>query len=238
MTSHYHDALANLAAARQVHARFFEQNRVAHERYIDLENAIGTSRATSEMPVEADIVKRIYESLAKLTQFPDLVFEALTRDLIDRIGEIAAIPEPQELSVVGRLRHDLLQLNEFRLNDLDKVNSRFWDVCRSGEIFLPREKKRLAAKLVREWCKVREVSLKSVASAIITLGQLPKASINGVEFDAAACFDEGAAHYPFDLDKDMAEAATWTELNGTEIHAMLERKESTGRYLAGPGPRF
>jgi hypothetical protein len=221
-TTPYHAAVAAVRAEQAQHQARFNESRGAYDRFYDLASRIGDRAARDALPDEAEIVDALEVSTSDRGRQIDMVRDALFLSLEAEMRSIAGASLASEGSIIGRLRADLNQLVRYRLEHLDGVDGKFWDVLRQGLGDFKKERGRMIFRILATWCDVYEIAPQTMIDAATTINIMPDNYIAGAQWDmTSAAVTERWQRYPFDLVADLEEVRGWEERDPEAVEALL-----------------
>ncbi|MNU27283.1 hypothetical protein D3C71_156690 [compost metagenome] len=227
-TTPYHDAVAAVRVEQAEHQTRFNESRGAYDRFYDLASRIGDRAARDALPDEAEIVDALEVSTADRGRQIDMVRDALFLSLEAEMRSIARASLTAEGSIIGRLRADLNQLVRYRLEHLDGVDGKFWDVLRQGLGDFKKERGRMIFRILATWCDVYEIAPQTMIDAATTINIMPDSYIAGAQWDmTSAAVTERWQRYPFDLVADLEEVRGWEERDPEAVEALLLHLQHT-----------
>jgi hypothetical protein len=225
-TSAYRVALNLVEQVKQTHVDLVTSNLLNFDRYMALVQEIGETRAKQQLPRDADLVEKIYQSASEQRHFPARLWAAVELDLFEKIEALARAHRKRSTTPgVSELRNDLLALDEYRQSEIDGISGKFWMVATSGVMSVKAEKSRLTVRLVKAWARQRGIAFESLAAAVTAIGNLPSPE-RPYPSDFNAIFET----YPFDLVRDLKDAETWPEFDSDAVAALRADYEATGRF--------
>lgn len=239
MDTGHHDAAifhATRAAVRSdlvARRERFERLRPSYDRFYDLRSQIGDAAAREVLPEEATVVDEFEGSHGDPAEQTAKIAEARIKALEVHVRSLASSSLEADGSIIGRLRSDLLALDEFRFAHLDQVRGRFWEVFAQGNGVDPKEKSRMINRVLAAWCEVYELKPVTMHKAVWALSKLPSSENYGITPAMQAAFTAAADAYPFDLATDIAEAGSWGDKDAEFIAAILSHHAHTGDWGLG-----
>jgi hypothetical protein len=216
----YHQAVSAAVADQDRYRARFLEIRDAYDRFYDMAAEIGDDKATAALPQDAELVKQFEAAAPDRDAQMKAIGEALNCSLEEEIRRLATASLMSEGSIIGRLRSDLIQLDNYRKIELDGINGAFWSVIRHGHGASTKESRRMINRILSAWCDVYEISSKTMVEAATTIELIPDEFIADNNIPKEALIERFAS-YPFDIVADLEEAATWGEKNPDAIPALI-----------------
>lgn len=217
----YRDAVLSIREERAARAARFDEIRSNWERFYSLADTIGRVAATDELPEDAGIVAEFENWAADSTLQSAVLHEALCRTLEIKVRSLAEVSvEASETSVLGRLRQDLLELQNWRLINVDGIGGSFWDVVKHGHGSSKNEKGRLINRILSAWCEVYSVAPATMNQAALPFSNFTPGEVESVQ--GVCGFTKMAKDFPFEIVPVLIEARGWDEIDPTSLDMLVD----------------
>lgn len=158
----YHDAVSNLTAARNSHTKLVHDNLVAYDRYYDLAAKTTSELARSTYPAEAVTVDKIEEGAKAITAARTAMWNSLMDCMIEKMKQVSTEPVEHSRGAAQLMVDALQEVSQFRIEQLDGIDSKFDQIIEHGHGFASKERDRLINRLVSTWAKGHGIALKEL----------------------------------------------------------------------------